>query len=129
MKSSYSLDTHALIWYFTANSSLSGRAKGIVDAIFSSKKICFLSSIVLLETFHISLRKKSFSFPEFIKRINLPNIFVVPLDKKVLTACYHLPSYFDIHDRIIASTAKITNSILVTRDREIRQSKVIETIW
>ncbi|MBI4067418.1 PIN domain-containing protein [Candidatus Gottesmanbacteria bacterium] len=129
MKSKYSLDTHALVWYSTGDSRLSSNAKLVIDAIFSSKYVCFLSTIVLLEAFYVSLRKKTYSFPDLLKQLGQQNIIIVPLDKVVLSACYHIQSSFDIHDRIIVSTAKVSNSILITRDREIRKSKVIETLW
>lgn len=126
----YSLDTHPLIWYFTGQEKkLSVKARKILDGVFSGDHGCFVSTIVLLEAFHLSLRKKEFIFPEFLKSLRLPNIIIVPLDKVVLTTCYGLPKHLDIHDRVITATAKVSRCVLVTKDKMIEKVSKIKTIW
>ncbi len=34
----------------------------------------------------------------------------------------------ELHDRIIVATAKILNATLITKDEEIKNSKIVETI-
>lgn len=125
----YCLDTHPLVWYFTGQATLSNSAKKALDEIFSGKAECFISSIVFLETFHLSLKKKSFIFMEFLKMLRRLNILVVPLDKTVLSICYKLPSSLDIHDRIIVATSKVNNCILITKDENLRKNKTIKSLW
>lgn len=128
-KLKYCLDTHCLVWYFTGQESLPIKVKQILDQIFSGETRCFISAIVLLETFHLSLKKKGFNFPEFLKKLRLVNIIIVPLDKVVLSACYKLPENLEIHDRVIAATAKSTNSILLTKDQVLRGFFPLKTLW
>lgn len=125
----YCLDTHPLIWYFTGQKTLSTDAKDALDDIFSGKADCFISSIVLLETFHLSIKKKSFNFLTFLKQIRLSNVIIVPLDKVILSACYRLPKNLDIHDRVITATSLVSNSFLITKDPTIRKLREIETLW
>lgn len=128
-QNSYCLDTHPLVWYVTGQSTLSSSAKTILDAIFLKKVPAYLSAMVLLETFHLSLKRPDFVFPAFLKRLRLPHIRVVPIDQHILSCCYTLPAELDIHDRVIVATAKITNTTLVTRDPVIQKAKVVSWIW
>lgn len=123
------LDTHPLIWYFTGQRTLSLKAKGVIDSVFNQKTDCFISSIVLLESFHLSLKRKDFIFTKFLKSLRLPNIIVVPLDKIVLSYCYRLPTNLDIHDRIITATSIVNGSILVTKDPVLRRIRSVKTLW
>lgn len=125
----YCLDTHPLVWYFTGQTNLSPTIKEILDKIFKGEFFCFISTIVLLETFHLSLRKKEFRYPGFLRKLRRTNIIVVPLDKVILSVCYKLPRNFDIHDRVISATAKTTNSILLTKDEVLRKFSLIKTLW
>jgi PIN domain nuclease of toxin-antitoxin system len=35
----------------------------------------------------------------------------------------------EIHDRIIVASAKILNTKLITKDKEIKKSRIVETVW
>lgn len=123
------LDTHPLIWYFTGQKTLSLKAREIIDNVFNQKTDCFISSIVLLESFHLSLKRKDFIFPKFLKSLRLPNILIVPLDKIVLSSCYRLPANLDIHDRVITATSIVNESILVTKDQALHKIRSVKTLW
>jgi len=126
---SYCLDTHPLIWYTTGQTALSASAKTLLDAVFSGKTSAYISSIVLLETFHLSLKHRDFIFPTFLKRLRLPTIHIVSVDQHILSCCYTLPKELDIHDRLIVATTKLTNTILITKDPIIQKTDAIRWIW
>lgn len=125
----YCLDTHPLVWYVTRQSTLSSSAKTILDGIFLRKVPAYLSAIVLLEMFHLSLKRTDFQFPDFLKRLRQSHIHVVSIDQHILSCCYTLPATLDIHDRIIVATAKITHTTLITRDPVIQKTKAVPWIW
>lgn len=125
----YSLDTHALVWYIRGQSTLSSKAKHVISKIFAGEANGFISTMVILEAFYISLKHENFIFDKFLQDIKRPNIRVVPFDLKVLSQCFELPAKIDIHDRIIAATAILTNSPLVTKDKILRSNFPQETIW
>lgn len=125
----YCLDTHALVWYIRGYSTLSVTAKDIISKIFAGEANGFISTMVILEAFYISLKHKNFNFSKFLEDIKRPNIRVVPFDTKVLAACFELPTKIDIHDRIIAATAVLAGAPLITKDRILRSSFPLETIW
>lgn len=128
-KLKYCFDTHAIAWYFTGQKTLSSRAKKLLDQVFSQDATAFISSIVLLETFHLSLKKETFIFSQFLKVIRLPNIIIVPLDKVVLSKCFLLPKNLEIHDQVIAATALVNGCLLVTKDPEMKRIPNLKTIW
>ncbi len=35
----------------------------------------------------------------------------------------------ELHDRIVVATTKILNAKLITKDKEIKESKIVETVW
>jgi len=125
----YSLDTHALVWYFLKQETLSSKAEEIVRKVFTGKAQGIISTMVVLEAFYISYKNKKFVFPKFLKALKDSNIKILPFDKKVLTKSFELPKEIDIHDRIIVATAITTNSQLVTKDKVLRSAFPVETIW
>ena len=127
---SFCIDTHSLVWYFTGQKTLSETAKSLLDQLFFSTEITgFISIIVLLEIFHLSLKKPQFAYPVFLQHLKRVNLPIVSLDQTILTHAYSLPKNLDIHDRIIAATALYTKSILITKDRMLHQVKGLHTLW
>ena len=125
----YCLDTHPLIWYFTQATTLSQSAKSILEEIFRGASRGILSPIVLLEIFHISRKNKKVVFSKFLKKLQKSNISLISTDAAILGYCYQLPKSLEIHDRIIAATALATQSVLITKDPELRALQTIKTIW
>jgi PIN domain nuclease of toxin-antitoxin system len=125
----YCFDTHPLVWYFKKEKTLSNKAKELLDTAFRGDSISFISSIVLLEAFHLSLKDKKFIFPEFIKFLRQAEFIIVPLEEDVLKICFGLPRNVNIHDRIVMATAKSTGSPLITKDQILRSGFPLETIW
>lgn len=125
----YCLDTHAIVWYFTGQTTLSRRAKEGIDDVFSGRAHGYISIIVLLELLHMSFKHSSFSFPVILRKLRQRNIFIVPVDKPLLTICYRLPRVLEIHDRIIAATAKATGSVLITKDPIFDRVPKLSILW
>lgn len=126
---SYCLDTHAIVWYFTGQTTLSRRAKEGIDDVFSGRVHGYISIIVLLELLHLSFKHSLFSFPVILRKLRQKNVFIVPVDKPLLTICYRLPVTLEIHDRIIAATAKRTRSVLVTKDAAFTRVSGLSILW
>lgn len=125
----YCFDTHPLVWYFRESKTLSEKAKLILDEAFNGNSIAFIPSIVLLEAFHLSLKDSKFVFSKFVDFLKRAEFIIVPLEEEVLKTCFELPKGINIHDRIVIATAKISGSKLVTKDKVLRSSFPLETIW
>lgn len=125
----YSFDTHTLVWYFEGKNTLSSKAKLILSDAFADKNIPFVSAMVLIEALHISFKNKNFIFPKFLKFLGKAKFVIVSLNNEVLKESFKLPKEINIHDRVIMATAKVTNSLLVTKDSILKKTNPNETIW
>ncbi len=121
-------DTHALIWYILKKVPSKTREifklaeKGAVD-------VC-IPTIVLAELFHIVNKGKiKLDYNEVLQIIDEnPNLVVVSFNYKILREFIKIKN-FELHDSIIIATTKLLNATLITKDREIRLSKLVNTIW
>jgi len=56
------------------------------------------------------------------------NFIPVPLTLEIVENLVKHP-LLEIHDRIMVVTAKLLNASLITKDKEIMESKLVKTIW
>jgi predicted nuclease of predicted toxin-antitoxin system len=40
-----------------------------------------------------------------------------------------VPNIYELHDKIIVATAKLLDAKVITKDVDIQNSKLVETIW
>jgi len=94
------------------------------------KELIVIPSIVLMEMLYLCEHKGlKMALREIINMISrAENYMVFPLNLSVIMACMDVPLR-EIHDRIIVATAKILNSPLITNDKNIIKSKIVETVW
>ena len=127
----YVLDTHALIWFLTNNSRLGKKASKVFDDLRAE---IIVPLLVLAEIkFLFAKRRTKLGLNVVIQGIKKDTRFTIhPLDLSVVEAA---PEKLDIHDALICGTAIIYRDLLnedvrlITADKEIIKSKVIETIW
>jgi PIN domain nuclease of toxin-antitoxin system len=124
------LDTHTLIWYFheESNKMLSSNAlAAIKDAEESG--IIYVPTVVLMEIMRV-LEKKRYpiSFDVLLEYIEGNEAYrIVPLTTTIVKIIRDFQNV-DLHDRVIMATALITDSILVSKDKEVGVSGV-NIIW
>lgn len=127
----YIVDTHALVWFFEESDELGKEALNILN---SKDARLVIPTIVLSELFYLSQRKRiTPSFEDIFQVIEQDNRCIIyPLDINVLG---FLPKELDIHDGIICSTALVYRELmkedvrLITKDKEILDSGIVETSW
>jgi len=74
--------------------------------------------------------KKELKFSDVLEKIqNTINYPIYPLDTRVIIKCQNLRKISEMHDRVIVATAKLLNAKLITKDKEIRESKLVEVVW
>jgi len=75
-------------------------------------------------------KRIAFEFREIIQKIQGTfNYPVHPIDEEVILGCQSLSKIAEPHDRIIVATAKLLNAKLITKDNNITNSEMVETIW
>ncbi len=127
----YLTDTHSLVWFLNRDSNLSDNARKTFLLAEKGEAIILIPTIVLAELLFIC-EKKSFknNFLDFISLIkNSQNFVLYNLDLEVIIECNNLIKINEMHDRIIAATAKILNAIVITKDTQIKESGDVKIIW
>jgi len=127
----YVVDAHGLIWFIAENHTLSKRASQILEEAEKAEVEVLIPTIVLAEITYIAQKKKvKITVNEVLERIQEGDGFiVVPFDFPIFQIVLKLPEDWEIHDRIIAATARYYGAQLITKDETLRKSSKIETVW
>lgn len=126
----YVTDTHSLIWYFTEDSRLSKRALRAFEQTVK-EGIMIVPAVVLAEIMFIAKKAKvSITFEETLEKIEeYENFYIAPLDIDILKVADKIEAGMEMHDKLIIATALYFEAVLITRDRQIKGSKIVSTIW
>jgi PIN domain nuclease of toxin-antitoxin system len=126
------LDTHALMWLAFEPAKLSKAAR---EAIHTSSRAGGLgiSAITLWEAaWLVTHRRVDFTgtADAILEEIS-SRTAVFPITRQIALLANQLPATYsrDPSDRLIGATAMAEGIALVTKDRTIRNSKQIKTIW
>ena len=126
-------DTHAILWYVTADVRLSVLGRQTIEEA-ESEDVLAISSITVVESTYLyeKIRITDFAWHAFQNVINRSKhpVEVLPVDHHVANHIAAVPreQVPDMPDRIIAATALAHGCSLVSRDGKIRTSSV-PTIW
>jgi len=126
----YLLDTHAFLWAAIDESRLSNKAARAISTTPYDQ--LGISDVTLQEIgllVHLGKIKLTGS-PARVLGALLDFVTVLPisLDVALLAPELKLP-HGDQFDRVIAATAKVHRLVLITRDANITDSDVVETLW
>lgn len=126
----YLLDTHAFVWAAGDEHRLSGKAARAV-AVTPWEQLAIgdvtLQEIGLL----VHARRVSFApSPAAVLRPLLEFVTVLPMTLEIALMAPGLPlPHGDQFDRIIAATAKVHRLVLISKDANIAEAGVVETLW
>ncbi len=124
----YLADTHPFIWY------LADKLPSKLDSIFTSAEkgetIIFVPTIVLAECLYLAENKKiEINFDELIRKIEISSNFIpVSFNFQIVKLLPEI-KLKELHDRIIVATANLLNAKLITKDKEIKKSGIVEVVW
>ena len=126
-------DTHPLAYYADRRfSKLSKRARGLFDGADEGAILISIPTIVLAElTILLRLERLRIPLPfdKWCRDLEAhPGFSIEPLLWTDVTEMRHLP-FKDPFDRMIVGTAKRLGLPLITKDAEITDSGLTETIW
>ena len=128
-------DTHAIIWYLTADLRLSALAKLAMDAASAAGQKVYVPTISIVEATYLTEKGRLTSEALFqLQRaiLGLNGAFEnVPLTVDIALTLASIPrdAVPDMPDRIIAATALALRLPLVTCDSQITAAAVVQTIW
>jgi len=125
----YIADAHAFAHYLVDD--LPREADAVFEDAEKQKCNVIIPSIAIAELIYIFERTGSEpEIWEMFDKIDLyPCFSIHPLDERILKIIPDV-KLAELHDRIIVATAIATGTKrLITKDEEIRKSKIVETIW
>jgi PIN domain nuclease of toxin-antitoxin system len=124
-------DTHALLWWFTDSPRLGSNASAVFEKCERGEHVIFVPSIAIAEALSIfDKRRISFNFRTLFRHISSSKNFVlIALDYQVLQKMIDLKDIPELHDKIIAATAKYLNLPIITKDEVLRNLASVKTIW
>ena len=128
----YIVDTHGLVWFLEKSPILGEKAR---EVFLDEDSNLIIPTIVLAEIkFLFDKNRFSTSLENVFSIItDDPRCIVHPLDIDVIGL---LPTTLEIHDAIITATGLLFNErsssmdvMIITKDVEITDSKLVKTIW
>ena len=126
----YVVDTHTIVWHFMDDPRLSQNARQAFERTIVAGVI-IIPAIVLAEIMYISQKRRiSITFEETLSHIEMyENFRVAALEIDILKIAASIDSDLEMHDKLIVATALYFDAHLITKDEQITQSKVVNTIW
>ncbi len=124
------LDTHAALWLVQGDTRLSPTARERISAL--DRDGIFISDLMLFELgVLVSKQRVIIAGPLGPFLWDFSSHFrVLPVDAEIAAMAVELAlPQADPFDRIFVATARRHKLPIVTRDREIRESALVETIW
>ena len=127
----YVTDTHALVWWFIDSPKITLKVREIFERCEKGKDIIFIPSIVIAEALSIFEKQRVvFDFKRLLKKIDESEHFViVAFDYTVLQTMLDFRDIPELHDKIIASTAKYLDVPIITKDRILQAIPYLKTLW
>lgn len=128
------LDTHAWVWWATADRRLSRRASQIIQRAARGGGVA-ISMISIWEVAKkVEKQQLVFDRPvrDWLDRATaLPGLSLMELTPAILIDSCDLPQPFhgDPADQIIVATARHHHATLVSRDGKLRSYAHVQTVW
>ncbi|SRR5579871_1506727 len=127
------LDTHVVLWLALEPARISRKARTAMAETRQRGEALAISDITLLEI--ATLEKKGrldlqTSLETFLSEIEM-RFTVLPITGRACVQAMGLPASYpkDPADRVIAATALVEGTPLITADSDIQRSKIVRTVW
>src|SRR6267154_4629210 len=126
------LDTNALIWAAREPAKLSKPAADAIRTAGANGGLA-ISAITLWELAWLATHGRlnfTGTVDDFIEKIS-SRTAIRPITPRIAVLANQFPPTYssDPSDRLIGATALVEGIVLVTKDRSIRDCKLIKTIW
>ena len=127
----YVLDTHAFVFMLVAPRKLGHEAREALGRVESGRAQAWVPAAVVAEVVILrDLGRVRVGLPELRKAMeSAPSLRFLPLDLPQLDQFAALTALRDPFDRLIVAAARATGGALVTRDGDIAESGLVETVW
>jgi PIN domain nuclease of toxin-antitoxin system len=126
----YVIDTHVLFWYLIKSSRLSAHLINVLSEGESGRAVIHVPAIVLAELFYLNVKLGTpIDFSSDFAKLQQASQFVLtamdPEDVLELKVDLAVP---EMHDRLIVGLARRINAKVLTIDKQIINSNIVETV-
>ncbi len=127
----YLADTVAIVRHLRGHSALGPQAAQVLRDADAGRHHVYLSAITLMEVLYLSEAKRvDVRLDELIRHVSdSVNYEIVPVSAAIVLAAAEVDDVPELHDRIIAGTAKWLGVPILTGDEIISESRHVKTIW
>jgi PIN domain nuclease of toxin-antitoxin system len=127
------LDTHVVLWLALEPAKVSRKARAAIENTRQSGDALAISDITLLEIATLERKGRldlQTSLETFLSEVET-RFAVLPITGQVCVQAMGLPASYpkDPADRVIAATALVEGTSLITADSAIQRSRIVPTIW
>jgi PIN domain nuclease of toxin-antitoxin system len=129
------LDTHALMWWVSADKQLSAKAKRAIDKEIGNRGKVLVSAISAWEITMLIDRGRlvfTMEIEDWLAAVAaIDCVEFVSVDVNLGVQSVRLPGIFhpDPADRLIVALARHYSASLITADKKIQRYKHVKTIW
>ena len=126
----YAADTMAIVLHLEKRKS-GTNAERIFDEADNGKIIIHIPSIVFAEILYLSEKGRiGLTLAGVEKHLQkFPNFRETPLNFEIIEHAGQIKDIPELHDRLIAATARFLNLELITNDQKIINSTFVKTVW
>jgi PIN domain nuclease of toxin-antitoxin system len=126
----YLADTVTVIRHFSKTGKIGKQAREILEKAEQGGHHLYISIISLVEIMYLSQKQRiDINLSETLDTINKSvNYSVVDLTPHIVRIAEQI-DYPELMDRLIIATAHFLNLAIITSDKDIRNSKIIKTLW
>jgi len=126
----YLADTVTIIRHFSKTGAIGKEARNLLAAAEKGKHRVHLSVLTLVEIMYLSQKNRiAIDLAETIRIINASeNYCIINLSPDIVNVASSI-EFYELFDRLIIATARFLEVPLLTCDKKIRESQVIEVIW
>ena len=126
----YVADTMAIVLYLE-NRKSNAIVEQIFDEADNGKITIHVPAIVFAEILYLSEKGRiGLTLADVEKHLKKsPNFRETPLNFEIIEQAEQISDIPELHDRLIAATAKFLNLELITNDPKITNSAFVKTIW
>lgn len=127
----YLADTHAIYWYLINSPLLGANASQAFDEADNGNAVIYIPAIALAELYYLNQKQgQPIDFAATFNRFNQsPQFVLLPFEPEEVLDFDTDQLVPEMHDRIIAGTARRLNIPCLTRDNLIINSGIIKIVW
>ncbi|HEX5315008.1 MAG TPA: type II toxin-antitoxin system VapC family toxin [Candidatus Kapabacteria bacterium] len=123
-------DTVTLVRHFSDSGHLGKGARKAMDGADQKQNIIFISMVSMFEILYLSeknrIRTNLVEAIEIISRTS--NYQIVDLNLEMIVEAQKVRG-LELHDRLIVSTARVLGVPMLTSDKMITESGLVEVVW